>query len=351
MTAPLSSAPVSPDRVRPATIRDVAARAGVSKSVVSRVLRSDGYVSEAKQKAVRRAVRDLGYRPNAAARSLTEARSRTVGVVLNDMRNPWFVDAVDGLNAVLNGNDQQILMGDHRLDSRGGESLLRKLLEMNVDGLILMGELPPSDQLTAAVRQVPTVVVGTPVAPHPSADVVASNDIVGATLAVQHLIALGHQRIAHIGNEGSPVGDARRAGYEQAMRENGLGDVIETVPGDFTEQGGYEGGMALLSRSNPAERPTAVFACNDMAALGLLTAAEELGVAVPDDLSVVGYDNTPFARIGHISLTSVDTVSHESGRRAAELLLARLANPGRTPSVTLLQPSLEIRKSSQRPRN
>jgi DNA-binding LacI/PurR family transcriptional regulator len=351
MTPPLSSAPGSLDRVRPATIRDVAARAGVSKSVVSRVLRDAGYVSDAKQKAVRRAVQDLGYRPNAAARSLTEARSRTVGVVLNDMRNPWFVNAVDGLNAVLNGKDLQILMGDHRLDSRGGESLLRKLLEMNVDGLILVGELPPSAQLTAAVQQVPTVVLGTPVAPHPSADVVANNDVVGATLAVQHLIALGHQRIAHIWNDASPVGDARCAGYEQAMRDNGLGEMIEKVRGDFTEQGGYESGMDLLSKNSPTERPTAVFACNDMSALGLLTAADELGIAVPGDLSVVGYDNTPIARIGHISLTSIDNVSHESGRRAAELLLARLANPGRTPSVTLLQPFLEIRKSSQPPRS
>jgi DNA-binding LacI/PurR family transcriptional regulator len=338
-------------RLRPATIRDVAAHAGVSKSVVSLVLRGTGYVSETKREAVRRAVQDLAYRPNAAARSLTEARSRTVGVVLNDMRNPWFVDAVDGINTVLNEHDLQILMGDHRLDSRGGASLLRKLLEMNVDGLVLVGELPLSDQLTAAVGQVPTVVLGTPEAPHPSADVVANDDLRGACLAVQHLIALGHRRIAHIGAGASPVGEARRTGYERAMRENGLGDLLETVVGDFTEQGGYDAGMALLGRSSPSVRPTAIFAINDMAALGLLTAADELGITVPDDLSIVGYDNTPIARIGHISLTSIDNVSHESGRRAAEMLIARLADPGRAPSVTLLEPFLVARGSSRGPRH
>lgn len=338
------------ERVRPATIRDVAAQAGVSKSVVSLVLRGTGYVSEAKREAVRRAVEDLAYRPNAAARSLTEARSRTVGVVLNDMRNPWFVDAVDGLNTILNKNDLQVLMGDHRLDSRGGQSLLRKLLEMHVDGLILVGELPLSEQLTAAVQQVPTVVLGTPEAPHPSADVVSSDDLAGAGLAVQHLIALGHRRIAHIGAGASPVGAARRNGYEQSMRDNGLGEFIETVVGSFTEQGGYDAGMELLGRSGPQDRPTAVFAVNDMAALGLLTAAGQLGIAVPDDLSIVGYDNTPIARIGHIGLTSIDNVSHESGRRAAELLLARLADPGRASSITLLEPFLEARGSSRPPR-
>jgi DNA-binding LacI/PurR family transcriptional regulator len=336
--------------VRSATIRDVAAHAGVSKSVVSLVLRNTGYVSEAKREAVRRAVQDLAYRPNAAARSLTEARSRTVGVVLNDMRNPWFVDAVDGLNTVLSGQGLQILLGDHRLDSRGGASLVRKFLEMNMDGLILVGELPPSDGLTAAVLQVPTVVLGTPLAPHPSADVVANDDHKGAVQAVQHLITLGHQRIAHIGTDSSPVGDARRAGYEYAMRQKGLEKWIQTAQGSFTEQGGYAAGMALLSRRDASTRPTAIFAVNDMAALGLLTAARELGIAVPDDLSVVGYDNTPVSRIDHISLTSVDNASYESGRCAATLLLARLADPSKSPSVTLLEPSLKARRSTRPPR-
>jgi len=333
-----------------ATIRDVAAHAGVSKSVVSLVLRGTGYVSAAKRDAVAVAVRELGYRANAAARTLTEARSHTVGVVLNDLRNPWFVDAVDGLNAVLNDHGLQMLLGDHRLDSRGGSSLLGKLLEMHVDGLILVGTLPETADLIAAVSHVPTVVLGAPHAPHPSADIVTGDNEVGAGLAVQHLVDLGHRRIAHIGAGPSPVGRARRAGYEGAMIANGLGGLLRTVDGGYTERAGHDAGLELLDDS-AAPRPTAVFAVNDMAAFGLLSAADELGLVVPHDLSVVGYDNTPTARMLHIGLTSIDNADRLSGRRAGEILVARLADPGLPPSIVLHAPTLVARSSSSPPRS
>ena len=331
-----------------ATIRDVAAQAGVSKSVVSLVLRGTGYVSEAKRDAVAAAVTALGYRTNAAARTLTEARSYTVGVVLNDLRNPWFVDAVDGLNAVLNEHGLQMLLGDHRLDSRGGSSLLGKLLEMHVDGLVLVGTLPETADLIAAVSQVPTVVLGAPAAPHPSADIVTGDNVAGAYLAVQHLVDLGHRHIAHIGAGPSPVGRARRAGYERAMIANGLDDLMRTVDGGFTERDGHDAGLALLT---DGIRPTAIFAVNDMAAFGLLSAADERGLVVPRDLSIVGYDNTPTARMKHISLTSIDNADGHGGRRAGELLVARLANPALTPSITLQKPVLAARGSSGPPRS
>ncbi|KFF59386.1 LacI family transcriptional regulator [Cryobacterium sp. MLB-32] len=332
-----------------ATIRDVAARAGVSKSVVSLVLRGTGYVSVVKRDAVTAAAQELGYRANAAARTLTEARSYTVGVVLNDLRNPWFVDAVDGLNTALNEHGLQMLLGDHRLDSRGGSSLLGKLLEMPVDGLILVGTLPESADLIAAVSHVPTVVLGAPEAPHPSADIVTGDSVVGAWLAVQHLVDLGHRHIAHIGAGPSPVGRARRAGYEQAMIANGLGNLMLTVDGGFTEHAGHRAGLELLG-DKTSQRPSAIFAVNDMAAFGLLSAADELGLLVPDDLSVVGYDNTPTARMQHISLTSIDNADRRSGRRAGEILVARLADPDLPPSITLHPPVLVARRSSGPPR-
>ena len=331
-----------------ATIRDVAAQAGVSKSVVSLVLRGTGYVSEAKRDAVAAAVAKLGYRTNAAARTLTESRSYTVGVVLNDLRNPWFVDAVDGLNAVLSEHGLQMLLGDHRLDSRGGSSLLGKLLEMHVDGLVLVGTLPETADLIAAVSQVPTVVLGAPSAPHPSVDIVTGDNEAGAQLAVQHLAELGHRRIAHIGAGPSPVGRARRAGYERAMVAHGLGDLMRTVDGGFTEREGHDAGLTLL-RGDAAIRPTAIFAVNDMAAFGLLSAADELGLVVPHDLSIVGYDNTPTARMQHISLTSIDNADGHGGRRAGELLVARLADPGLAPSIVLQTPVLAARGSSRAP--
>lgn len=335
-----------PVRKRAATILDVAAAAGVSKSVVSLVLRGTGYVSEAKRAAVARAVIELGYRPNAAARALSESRSRTVGVVLNDMRNPWFVSAVEGLNGRLNEYGLQMVMGDFRLDSRSGESLLKKLLEMNIEGLVLVGTMPESPGLTAAAAQVPTVALGAPSGPGPNVTVVTNDDDAGARLAVAHLVSLGHRRIAHVGAPATAVGAARQRGYEAEMTAAGLADFIRTMPGDLTEEAGYSAGLELLSGE---DRPTAVFAVNDMAALGVMSAAEERGLSVPADLSVAGYDNTPLARLRRISLTSVDTASFAAGQRAAELLMVRLEPGAALPQDELLPPVLAVRGSTAAP--
>ncbi|WP_426998380.1 LacI family DNA-binding transcriptional regulator [Pseudarthrobacter sp. N5] len=339
------------ERRRAATIFDVAALAGVSKSVVSLVLRGTGYVSEAKRIAVQQAVRELAYRPNAAARALSESRSRTVGVVLNDMRNPWFVSAVEGLNARLNIHGMQMLMGDYRLDSRGGESLLQKLLGMNIDGLVLVGTMPDSTGLTAATTQVPTILLGAPAFPGGNVTVVSNDDVAGARLVTAHLISLGHRKIAHVGAANTAVGAARSRGYQLEMVAAGLACFIRTEPGELTEEAGYRAGLKLLSGP---DRPTAVFAVNDVAALGVMSAAEERGLSVPADLSVAGYDNTPLARLRRISLTSVDTASFAAGERAAELLVARLT-PGSahpeslTRADVLLPPALEVRGSTGAP--
>ncbi|MET3920110.1 LacI family DNA-binding transcriptional regulator [Arthrobacter sp. UYEF20] len=335
-----------PVRKRAATILDVAAAAGVSKSVVSLVLRGTGYVSEAKRAAVERAVIELGYRPNAAARALSESRSRTVGVVLNDMRNPWFVSAVEGLNGRLNEYGLQMVMGDFRLDSRSGESLLKKLLEMNIEGLVLVGTMPDSPGLTAAAAQIPTVALGAPSGPGPTVTVVTNDDAAGARLAVAHLVSLGHRNIAHVGAPATAVGAARQRGYAAEMAAAGLADFIRTMPGDLTEEAGYSAGLELLSG---ADRPTAVFAVNDMAALGVMSAAEERGLSVPADLSVAGYDNTPLASLRRISLTSVDTASFAAGQRAAELLIVRLESGAALPRDELLPPVLEVRGSTAAP--
>lgn len=330
-------------RRRGVTIVDVAARAGVSKSVVSLVLRGTGYVSAEKRAAVEQAVRELGYRPNAAARALVESRSRTVGVVLHDMRNPWFVPAVEGLNTGLAEGGLQMVMGDFRLDTRTGGSLVRRLLEMNVEGLVLVGTLPESPELAEAAGLVPTVVLGAPAGPAPSVTVVSNDDVAGAVLVVEHLAGLGHRRIAHVGAGGTAVGTARRRGYEQAMRAAGLGGRVRVVEGGLTEEGGHRAGRELLAGP---ERPTAVFGVNDVVALGVLSAAEERGLAVPEELSVAGYDNTPVTRLRRIGLTSVETAGRAAGERAAALLLTRLTPGAPRPADELLPPVLEARRST-----
>ncbi|MEV6118325.1 LacI family DNA-binding transcriptional regulator [Streptomyces sp. NPDC052109] len=341
--------------MRPPTIRDVAERAGVSKSLVSLVLRGSGPVSAEKRDAVLRAAHELGYRPNAAARSLSERRTLTrsrlrpsggtpvVGVLLDDLRNPWFVDLLDGLNSVLHAAGLHTLLADARLNRRIGHDLAEPLVDVGVDGLVIVGTVPGAAGLGELARRMPVVVAGAREPGPEGVDVVAGDDERGARLATGHLLGLGHRRIAHLAGHGV-VGALRRRGFEAAMRAQGAEPVVE--PGDLTEEGGYRGTVRLLSRP---ERPTALFAVNDMASVGALSAAGELGLRVPHDLSVVGYDNTSISRLRHVWLTTVDTAPYEIGRRAARCLLDRFERPDGEGSVHLAAPTLEIRGTTAPP--
>ncbi|MFI9645233.1 LacI family DNA-binding transcriptional regulator [Streptomyces sp. NPDC052040] len=331
--------------MRPPTIRDVAERAGVSKSLVSLVLRGSDQVRPEKRRAVLAAVEELGYRPNAAARSLSERRTRTVGVLLNDLRNPWFVELLDGLNGRLHDAGLRMLMADGRLNRRLGEDLTRAFTDLGVDGLVAVGTLPSSEALVTAAVRIPTVVAGAREPQLPAVDIVAGDDTHGARLATEHLVGLGHRRIAHIAGQGV-VGELRRQGFEAVMREHGLTDTAVVEQGDLTEEGGYRAAVRLLTAR---ERPTALFAFNDMACVGALSAAGQLGLRVPRDLSVVGYDNTSVSRLRHLWLTTVDNGSHDVGRRAAQCLLDRLAEPARTAELVLTTPALEVRGTTAAP--
>ncbi|WP_225812997.1 LacI family DNA-binding transcriptional regulator [Streptomyces spinosus] len=329
--------------MRPPTIRDVAERAGVSKSLVSLVLRGSGPVRPEKREVVLRAVRELGYRPNAAARSLSERRTRTIGVLLDDLRNPWFVELLDGLNSPLHAAGLHMILADARLGRRMGHDLAEPFLDLGVDGLVVVGTVPDAVGLGALAPRMPVVVAGAREAQPPGVDVVAGDDERGARLATEHLLGLGHRRIAHLAGHGA-VGALRRRGFEEAMRAHGAEPLVE--PGDLTEEGGYRGTVRLLSRR---ERPTALFAVNDMAAVGALSAAGELGVRVPAELSVTGYDNTGVSRLRHLWLTTVDTAPHEVGRRAARCLLDRFERPGGEGRVRLAAPTLEVRGTTGPP--
>src|SRR3954470_20240738 len=286
--------------MKPPTIRDVAEQAGVSKSLVSLVLRGSEQVRPEKREAVLRAVRELGYRPNAAARSLSEQRTRTVGVLLNDLRNPWFVDLLDGLNSLLHDNGLRMLLADARLNRRTGQDPAGPFLDLGVDGLVVVGTLPDPAALGAVAERLPVVVAGGRGAGprgggaggrdrgRRGVDVAPNEDRRGPRLVTEHLIGLGHRRVAHIAGYGA-VGELRRRSFEATMRAHGLAAEAVVEASDMTEEGGYRTTVRLLSRP---DRPTAVFAFNDIAAIGAVSAAEELGLSVPRDLSVVGYDNT-----------------------------------------------------------
>lgn len=335
-----------PEPERPATIRTVAERAGVSKSLVSLVLRDSPKVSAGKRQAVQQAIEELGYRPNAIARQLTERRTNMVGVLLNDLRNPWFVDCLEGLTSVLHERGLRTILADGRMDRRTDDSLLEGFLELRVDGLVLVGTMSSSPTIVEAASAVPTVVAASRDITLPRVDVVANDDWIGTQLAVDHLAELGHSRIAHLAGTFGAVAEIRRRSYQDRMRAQGLAEheLIETC--DMTEEGGYRAAIRLLSRGN---RPTAIFAVNDIACVGAMSAAQELGLRVPQDISLVGYDNTALAQIRHLWLTSVDNASVEVGQLAARALVRRIADPSTEATEKLIRPVLQVRGSTGPP--
>jgi DNA-binding LacI/PurR family transcriptional regulator len=326
---------------RPPTIRTVAARAGVSKSLVSLVLQDSPHVSERRRRAVLDAVAELGYRPDPSARSLAERRTRTVGVVIDDLSNPWFLPLLEGLRPVLHESALRPLLADGRSEP----DAVNAMAELKVDGLVLVGSVAESAlfQVNALGGSLPTVVAGTREPLLPQADVVANDDELGARIATRHLLELGHRRITHIVGEGE-VGRLRRLGYEVEVTAAGIAPV--TVQGDWTESTGHRWGAEIL---RSPERPTAVFAANDLSAVGVLAAADEVGLRVPEDLSVVGYDDTVFARLRRVSLTTVDSLSSDVGREAAQVLVSRLAGDDGDPCRRLLAPRLVVRSSTAAP--
>jgi DNA-binding LacI/PurR family transcriptional regulator len=323
---------------RPPTIRTVAARAGVSKSLVSLVLQNSPRVSESKRQAVLKAVAELGYRPDPVARSLAEGRTRTVGVVIDDLSNPWYVALLDGLRPVLHEHGLRPLLADGRTEP----DAIQALSDLRVDGLVLVGTPSTSavDQVNALGNQIPTVVAGTREPRLSAVDMVANDDYRGAQLATSHLLQLGHRRIAHIVGE-AEVGRLRRAGYESVIADAGLEPLC--IAGDWTETTGHRVATDLLRSSDPM---TAIVAANDLSAVGVLAAADDLGVRIPEDLSVVGYDDTWFARLHRLSLTTINGHITEVGQVAGRTLTARIDGERGTAGTRLLFPALVDRSST-----
>lgn len=327
---------------RRATIVDVAQEAGVSRALVSLVLRGSPKVSEQKRKAVAEAMAALDYRPSNAARSLASGRTGIVGVLLDDLANPWFVELLDGLKSVFLEKDLRMVLGDPRYLSRPGESPVSPFMDLRVDGLVIAGDIPPDDDLTRASLHTPTVVAGVRGFDLPAADLVANDDVAGARMAVDHLIDLGHRDIAHLAAP-TRAGGLRASVYRDTMSGHGLKEYVRVEQTDMTEKTGFEAMTRLLDGGRP---PTAVFAATDLLAVGALSAAAGRSVGVPSQLSVVGYDNTYLGQIRHLSLTTVDPVSRDVGKRAAELLLERMAEPRLPQRTELLPPHLVVRGST-----
>ncbi len=322
---------------KPATIYDVAARAGVSKSLVSLVLQRSPRVSQQRRDAVLKAIQELDYRPSTAAVSLAGTRSRTIGVVLDDFRNQWFVDLLTGLRESLQDQGHRLVVADRFLNTGLDASPVEGFLSMRVEGLVIAGE-PDTD--LAVPASTPLVIAGGRVA-IPRADTVANDDRAGGAMAAEHLLDLGHARLGFIGAS-SAASDERRIGFGAGV--DGRAEVATVVlPGEPTEEAGSRA-VAQLLDAHPDV--TAVFAANDVMALGALSELAERGLRVPEDVSVMGYDDTPLAATRYVGLTSIDDRSVEIGRGAGERLLARIADPSTAATEVLVEPRLVARRTT-----
>lgn len=331
------------NRRRP-TIDDVARHAGVSKSLVSLVVRGDRHVSPERRAAALRAVAELGYRPNAMAQGLVQRSTRIVGVMVSDLNNPFFADVIAGIQSRARSLGYRVLMNTGDRVRENEDEAVETLLQLRVDGLILGSPMMESAQMVRASREVPVVVVGRP-ARAASVDSVADDDAAGALAVVRHCVSLGHRRIAHIDGGAGAGAIERRRGYEEAMRKLRLQKEIVVGRGAFTEAGGHQGARELLERW---PRPTAIFAANDLAAIGALNVIEESGLKVPEDISLVGYDNTSLAAMRHLSLTTVHQPRHDIGQMAVDLLMERMR--GRVkPRRVVLAPTLVVRSTTAPP--
>ncbi|MFW2541488.1 LacI family DNA-binding transcriptional regulator [Primorskyibacter sp. 2E107] len=306
-------------------IQDVARAAGVSTATVSRALSNPGILSEGTRKAVQDAIRETGYRVNKAARNLRKQRAGAVLVLVPNLGNPFFSQILAGISARFSGTDYAVLIKDTDGFAGGPGALVEYFLDARVDGIISLDGGLNAGQLAAfsdhgVDGRVVFACEWVHDCPLPS---VRSDNVTGAQLAVRHLHGLGHRKIAHVtGPEGNVLTAARREGMLAERDRLGLPAHPDWIMrGDFSMESGQAAAQRIIAMD---ERPTAVFCASDMVAFGLIATLTEAGVRVPQDISVIGFDDIEMSQFYIPALTTIRQNRRRLGVRATELLLDRL---------------------------
>jgi LacI family transcriptional regulator len=329
-------------------MRDVAERAGVSATTVSHVINGTRPVSEELRTRVLAAMDALDYRPNLLARSLRRGQAYLVGMIIPDVSNPYFAEVARGVEDTVCVQDYSVILCNTDNDPRRERLYATALTRNQVGGMLLASvDVSADDYRVLRAQRIPLVMINRD-APGEAVDQVLTNSVRGGYLATRHLVELGHRRIACITGPSQTTPSAERVtGYRQALREEGIeGNGRLVLRGDFQYGGGYRLARQLLTSSDP---PTAVFAVSDMMALGVLCAAQEMGLKVPADLSVVGYDDIQLASFTSPPLTTVFQPKYETGVLAATLLLERMRDRELPPRRRVLDVRLESRQSCAPP--
>ncbi len=329
------------------TLRDVARRAGVSIATVSYVLNGTRPVSPEVEARVWEAVAALQYRPNRVARGLRRKRTHVLGLIVPDSANPFFAEIARGLEDLSFAHDYSLILCNSDGDPAKEQRYLGVLIEQQVDGIALVSAgAAPAHLAILQQRGIPFVVVDREISGL-AADCVLADNFQGGYLATWHLLERGHRRIACITGPPDLTSSADRVrGYRHAMAEAGIELLEEWVyRGDFRAESGYHAARFFLQLP-PSIRPTAIFACNDLMAIGAMRAIGEVGLSIPHDISLVGFDDIILAAYVIPPLTTVAQPTYEMGRMAGELLLSRIQDRTRPPARHLLPVRLIVRRST-----
>jgi LacI family transcriptional regulator len=328
-----------------ATIKDIARKAGVSYATVSRALNGKYGVKPSTRERVLHIARRLGYRPNAVARGLVTRRTMTIGLIVPDITNPFFPEVAEGVEEAARGAGYGVLLCNSNWQKVSERQYVTLLAGRRVEGIIIApisrAEEPVDDRVPAAL---PVVYVSSMPRTTARSYVVIDNEQ-GGYLATKHLLDAGRGPAAFIGSRESSD-DERFAGYRRALEDHGVAcDERFVRLGDMRQASGYRLFRELIEHGG---RPRSVFAENDLMALGCLQAARELGLRIPEDVAIVGFDDIPFASFPEIQLTTIRQPTSEMGRMAVDILLARdgSAAEGHLPRQVVLKPQLVVRRTA-----
>ncbi len=322
-----------------ATIRDVARAAKVSIATVSRALNGHSNVRDAVRQHVQSVADALGYVPHTGARSLSLARTNAIGVMLPDLHGEFYSEALRGIDGEASARGLQLLLSNMHGDQRGAETL--RFMRGRVDALIIMApDIEPERLLAHLPASLPTVLISCPdmAADHPQFRI---DNAAAADAMVEHLVAAGRRRIVHLsGPRGNRDAEERIAGYSAAMTRHGLAPRIMT--GNFDEESGTSAANELISDTTRAD---ALFAANDMMAIGALVAFQRAGLAVPEDIAVAGFDDIPLARFVTPALTTMRVGIAEIGAEAVSRVAAILAGENDS-EIRWVVPQIRARAST-----
>lgn len=322
-------------------LADVAAHVGLSPASVSLVLRGQPGPSQETRARVLEAARVLGYRADRTASLLARRRSGLFGLLV-DVHSAFHAELVEHVHTAAERAGYDVVLST-TTRTRPEARAVETLLDFRCEALVLLGPEASAAALEELDRTVPVVVVGRRVMPV-LVDVVRSADDRGVALAVDHLVALGHTDIAFVDGGRGTIAADRRRGYREAMRRHGLADRVRVVPGDHTESGGARAARQLVEQGRSAS--TAVLTSNDRAALGLMDVLIRSGVRVPQDVSVVGYDDSSLAQLAHVDLTSVNQDAQQQAEGAVQAAIERVEGQRAQARELVLEPRLVVRGTS-----